>query len=84
MKKSFVAVIAYEDDDETPVDLSSLATWVECAMGARSIRNLDVTTFHTSIDAAFAMGPLESVKTVTDARPSKLWTAPACSNCASA
>ena len=68
MKKSFVAVITYEDNDQSPVDLSELATWVTVAMMGESVKNLDVTTFHTSIDAAFAMGPLEATKTVTDAQ----------------
>lgn len=72
MKKSFVAVITYEDDDDSPMDLSSLATWVEGSMMCQGVRNLDVTTFHTSTDATFANGPIEKTQIITSARKLEL------------
>jgi hypothetical protein len=56
MKKSFVVLVEYEDDDEAPMDLSHIATWVELALGsAESVKNVDVTVYHTVREAMLAM-----------------------------
>lgn len=69
MKKSFVAVVTFEDDDTDPVDLSNLATWVEAGlMDASGVRNVDVTTYHRAADASHAAEPSDLLRRIVSAR----------------
>lgn len=53
MKKRFVAVVEFEEDEDSPLDLSSLATWVEASLArANGVRSVDVTTYHSAEEAA--------------------------------
>ncbi len=56
MKKSFVVHVEYDEDDESPMDLSGIALWVELALGrAEQVSNVDVTAYHTVREAMLAM-----------------------------
>lgn len=56
MKKSFVVHVEYDEDDESPMDLSAIALWVELALGrAGKVSNVDVTAYHTVREAMLAM-----------------------------
>lgn len=56
MKKSFVVRVVYDEDDDAPMDLSNIATWVEAALGqAENVTNVDVTAYHTVREAMMDM-----------------------------
>lgn len=53
MKKRFVAVVEYEEEDVDPMDLSSLATWVDVALGrASGVSKLEATVYHSAVEAS--------------------------------
>lgn len=56
MKKSFLVHVEYEEEDQSPLALSSVATWVQLALGgAFEVTKVDVTSFHTVREAMEGM-----------------------------